>query len=495
MILTAALTAAVTNFETPQHMLSQGVSLQGWWAELARRPLNVCKANQRSATESECLPAAKAAVAYAGIGGAKTTVQSIVQSVVIPPGCSYSHFSKTAVYNRNPKGNCSKGAACPYDLVCVAEGATQAPWWVGLRGTTLAPATACASHLRAATESECTSAKGALGFKSIDSAVVPSGCSYSHASKGILFNWHLAGAWASPEASPYELICVEDKDATPSPSPSPSPSPRRPRHAAEPTAHGTASAALVGSQPLAQATACAANQHVATERECTAVMRSAGGALGIKVINTKHVPSGCSYSYTSKAMVFNGHPSGVWSSPGASPYELFCVADEEDEEEDEEDEEDEAAAAAEEEDKPSRGSASAQAASISRASRFYQASRDAARLSSETALGTAPPGLRRSATSQSYHLVLAASGLAPASGLSRAPAVLGETEMPPGAAAADVLEQHVHAIAPPHAGPHAGPASSKRVSLQGWGAELARRPLAVCLADLALAQPLALASL
>ena len=284
MILTAALTAAVVDLETPQHVLSQSVSLQGWWAELARRPLNVCKADQRSATESECLSAAAAAVAYAGIGGAKTIVQSVVQSVVIPPGCSYSHVSKTAVFNRNPTGACSKGAACPYDLVCVAEGSTQPPWWVGLRGTTLAPATACASHLRVATESECRSAKGALGFKSIDSAVVPSGCSYSHASKGILFNWHLAGAWGSSEASPYELICVDDKDPSlslslsPSPSPSPAPSPAK----EEPASQDTAS--LLGSKPLAQATvACPANQHVASESECTAVMKSAGGALGIKV--------------------------------------------------------------------------------------------------------------------------------------------------------------------------------------------------------------------
>ena len=388
MLLTAALAAAaVTDFETPQSVLSQSVSLQGWWAELARGPLSVCKANQRSATESECLTAAKAAIAYAGIGGAKNVVQSVVQSVVIPPGCSYSHFSKTAVYNRNPTGNCSQGAACPYELVCVAEGATQPPWWMGLRGTTLAPATACASHLRVATESECKSAKGALGFKSIDSAVVPSGCSYSQASEGILFNWHLAGAWPSAEASPYELICVEDKDATPSPSPSPSL--RTPRHEEEPASQATA--LLVGSKPLAQATACPANQHVATESECTAVMKSAGGALGMKVINTKHVPSGCSYSYTSKAMVFNGHPSGVWSSPEASPYELFCVADEHEHEHEHEG------------GTPSKGGASAQEAGFSSAPRFSQAPRDAARLSP----GTVPAGLRRSKTSHSYHLVLA----------------------------------------------------------------------------------------
>ena len=218
MILASALATAVTDPETAQHVLSPSASSQGWWAELAR-PLHACKANQRSATESECLSAAKAAIAYAGIGGAKIIVQSVVQSVVIPPGCTYSHFSKTAVYNRNPTGNCSQGAACPYEAVCVAEATTQSPWWVGLRGTPLAPATACASHLRAATESECKSAQGALGFKSIDSAVVPSGCSYSHASKSILFNWHLDGAWGSTEASPYELICVEDKDAAPSPSP------------------------------------------------------------------------------------------------------------------------------------------------------------------------------------------------------------------------------------------------------------------------------------
>jgi len=248
-----------------------------------------------------------------------------------------------------------------------------------------------------------------------------------------------------------------------------------------------------------------------------------------QVINTKHVPSGCSYSYTSKAMVFNGHPSGAWSSPGASPYELFCIADE-DEDEDEDDTAAAAVAAANpnEDDTPSKeGASSAQearfssasqlyeasrvahedvtnpipnehvtpskegasaqgAARFSSASRVYQASKDAARqLGANLLAGAVPPGLRRSKTGQSYHLVLA-------SGPSLAPSALSATELPPGAAAADVLEQHVHRVAPQQHDGHDGAASSRSVSLggergpratAGWGGELARRPLTKCPAD------------
>eukprot|EP00964_Phaeocystis_antarctica_P090348 scaffold57782_cov63-Phaeocystis_antarctica.AAC.5 len=183
-------------------------------------------------------------------------------------------------------------------------------------------------------------------------------------------------------------------------------------------------------------------------------------------------------------MVFNGHRSGAWSSPGASPYELFCIADE-DEDEDEDDTAAAAVAAANpnEDDTPSKeGASSAQearfssasqlyeasrvahedvtnpipnegvtpskegasaqdAARFSSASRVYQASRDAARqLGANLLAGAVPPGLRRSKTSQSYHLVLASEDIT--SRPSLAPSALSEMELPPGAAAADVLEQH-----------------------------------------------------
>ena len=38
---------------------------------------------------------------------------------VVPPGCSYSHISKTAVFNRHPNA----GFGGKYSLVCVAEAA------------------------------------------------------------------------------------------------------------------------------------------------------------------------------------------------------------------------------------------------------------------------------------------------------------------------------------------------------------------------------------
>ena len=105
------------------------------------------------------------------------------------------------------------------------------------------------------------------------------------------------------------------------------------------------------------------------------------------------MPSGCSYSYSSKAMVFNSHPSGAWSSPGASPYERFCVADE-DEDEDEDG-------------TPSKeGGRSADGAARSlRASRLYQAAGHAAAMLPPA---TVPAGFRRSTTRHAYHLVLSA---------------------------------------------------------------------------------------
>ena len=91
--------------------------------------------------------------------------------------------------------------------------------------------------------------------------------------------------------------------------------------------------------------------------------------------------------------VFNSHPSGAWSSPGASPYERFCVADE-DEDEDEEG-------------TPSKegGSSADGAARSPRASRLYQAGGGEV---SGHAAATVPAGFRRSTTRHAYHLVLSA---------------------------------------------------------------------------------------
>ena len=68
MVLTVALTVVAANLERPEHVISESVSLQSWWAQLAKTPSLACAATEsdglgamRMATESECLGAAKAA--------------------------------------------------------------------------------------------------------------------------------------------------------------------------------------------------------------------------------------------------------------------------------------------------------------------------------------------------------------------------------------------------------------------------------------------------
>ena len=49
-----------------------------------------------------------------------------VDAEAVPPGCSYSHASKMAVFNNNKAGGCPPKWECFYDLVCVADDAEAA---------------------------------------------------------------------------------------------------------------------------------------------------------------------------------------------------------------------------------------------------------------------------------------------------------------------------------------------------------------------------------
>ena len=130
MVLGVALTAIAAHLERPDHVISQSISLQGWWAQLASRPSMTCAGTEsggfgvmRTATESECLAAAKAAAAYAGLGEVRHVKAVDPDATTVPHGCSYSHVSKAAVFNRNPMGACASSTDCLYDIICVVDGA------------------------------------------------------------------------------------------------------------------------------------------------------------------------------------------------------------------------------------------------------------------------------------------------------------------------------------------------------------------------------------
>ena len=133
MVLAVALTAIASKL--PDHVISQSVSLQGWWAQLANRPLVSCAATgesdglgvmMRGATETECLAAAKAAAAYAGLGEVRRVKAVNPGATTVPYGCQYSHVSGAAVFNRNRLGACASSTDCLYDSVCVVDGSGDA---------------------------------------------------------------------------------------------------------------------------------------------------------------------------------------------------------------------------------------------------------------------------------------------------------------------------------------------------------------------------------
>ena len=128
MVLTVALAVVGANFERSDHVIRQSVSLQSWWAQLAKTPSIACAATEsdglgamRTATESECLGAAKAAAAYAGLGEVRRVKAVDADATTVPYGCSYSHVTKAAVYNRNPLGACASSTDCLYESVCVVD--------------------------------------------------------------------------------------------------------------------------------------------------------------------------------------------------------------------------------------------------------------------------------------------------------------------------------------------------------------------------------------
>ena len=73
---------------------------------------------------------------------------------------------------------------------------------------------------------------------------------------------------------------------------------------------------------------CAAGLRTADERECLAAVRAAtvGTELqvrGLKLVAAAGVPSGCSYSYSSKGALYNSHAIGS----GSSTKRLACITE------------------------------------------------------------------------------------------------------------------------------------------------------------------------
>ena len=63
-----------------------------------------CGAGHRGAAKEECLAAVKKAAHKRGYGGAETISLKVADRALVPPGCSYSINSKTALFNENPGG-------------------------------------------------------------------------------------------------------------------------------------------------------------------------------------------------------------------------------------------------------------------------------------------------------------------------------------------------------------------------------------------------------
>eukprot|EP00964_Phaeocystis_antarctica_P093792 scaffold60604_cov57-Phaeocystis_antarctica.AAC.3 len=63
-----------------------------------------CRAGHRGAAKEECLAAIKKAAHKRGYGGAETISLKVADRALVPPGCSYSINSKTALFNENPGG-------------------------------------------------------------------------------------------------------------------------------------------------------------------------------------------------------------------------------------------------------------------------------------------------------------------------------------------------------------------------------------------------------
>ena len=91
----------------------------GWTLDprLAETPgqFSGCPDGQRNAAESECLAAVQEAAQGLHVRGIRVVDEG--PEGVVPGGCSYSHPSQRAMFNRNPAGRSSS----LYTLVCVEE--------------------------------------------------------------------------------------------------------------------------------------------------------------------------------------------------------------------------------------------------------------------------------------------------------------------------------------------------------------------------------------
>lgn len=85
----------------------EAAAVEGWALDSRSRAAAAgeCPTGQRTASSDECLAAVQAATQRLGleVHGLKSVTVGPTEGSV-PPGCSYSSFSKTAVFNRDPVG-------------------------------------------------------------------------------------------------------------------------------------------------------------------------------------------------------------------------------------------------------------------------------------------------------------------------------------------------------------------------------------------------------
>ena len=103
----------------------------GWFEEPSGRLaelFNGCGEGRRNAAESECFAAVTAAAQRSGLLVRGFRVVDDGARIGVPVGCSYSHLSKSALFNSNPAGRYGSG----YALVCIEDGRQLEANWMSL---------------------------------------------------------------------------------------------------------------------------------------------------------------------------------------------------------------------------------------------------------------------------------------------------------------------------------------------------------------------------
>ena len=99
----------------------------GWALDDRRVRTAVCPAGQRNAAQEECLAAMREAAEPQGLEVRGLKKVNNGASSDVPAGCTYSHFSRNALFNSNSAGGSGPGQGNKrYQLVCIGDSPSEA---------------------------------------------------------------------------------------------------------------------------------------------------------------------------------------------------------------------------------------------------------------------------------------------------------------------------------------------------------------------------------